>query len=97
MIRSQAPQRPLSGALQVTIHAVYKVPKSWSKEKKRTHIDQPKTSTPDVDNIFKFYTDAMNGIFYNDDAQIASAKVVKQYSDHDAVIIYIEPISCLSP
>lgn len=60
-------------------------------------MDMPKMTTPDIDNVFKFYTDAMNGVFYNDDAQIVAGHVYKQWSDHDAVVIMMEEAQCVTP
>jgi len=37
------------------------------------------TSRPDLDNLYKSVTDAMNGIVYKDDAQIVRASIEKAY------------------
>ena len=37
------------------------------------------TSRPDLDNLYKSVTDAMNGIVYKDDAQIVRATIEKAY------------------
>lgn len=37
------------------------------------------TSRPDLDNLYKAVTDAMNGIVYKDDAQIVKASIEKAY------------------
>ena len=37
------------------------------------------TSRPDLDNLYKSVTDAMNGIVYKDDSQIVRAFVEKAY------------------
>jgi len=37
------------------------------------------TSRPDLDNLYKAVTDAMNGIVYKDDAQIVRASIEKAY------------------
>lgn len=38
------------------------MPDSWSKKKKLQLLSQPHQQTPDIDNIFKWFTDS---IFYN--------------------------------
>ena len=37
------------------------------------------TSRPDLDNLYKAVTDAMNGIVYKDDSQIVRASIEKAY------------------
>ena len=45
----------------------------------------------DVDNLVKFYMDAMNGIFYFDDAQIVSLHATKVYGHEDYIHIKMLP------
>lgn len=40
-------------------------------------------SRPDLDNLFKAFTDALKGLIWNDDAQIASVKKSKWYAAGD--------------
>jgi len=40
-----------------------KMPKSWSKKKKAEYLGTPHRQTPDIDNLYKAFTDT---IFYND-------------------------------
>lgn len=44
---------------------------------------------PDCDNIVKCL-DALNGVCWNDDAQIVELTVSKDYGDEDKVVIQIE-------
>jgi Holliday junction resolvase RusA-like endonuclease len=46
----------------------------------------------DVDNIAKFYLDALNEILYDDDAQIVSLNVIKRYSILPFVIITFDEV-----
>ena len=48
---------------------------------------------PDIDNLVKFYFDAMNGLAYHDDAQIFETYLKKQYSDTPCVKITLTPYS----
>ena len=50
----------------------------------------PHTKRKDIDNIFKFYSDILNGVAYNDDAQICSILCEKFYSSTPRVEIIIE-------
>ena len=45
---------------------------------------------PDVDNLVKAVLDALNGIAYEDDAQIVSIVASKKYASEPFVEIYIE-------
>lgn len=48
---------------------------------------------PDSDNIAKVVADALNGIAYDDDAQIADLTVIKRYTEDPCVKVTIEEIS----
>jgi len=78
-----APPKPISGAISVVIAAYMSIPASWPKKKKRQAREgeiRP-TKKPDFDNLAKFVGDSLNGIFWQDDKQIVSARVMKFYSD----------------
>ena len=47
------------------------------------------TSAPDADNILKFVGDALNGIFWRDDRQIAIARINKVYAGSPGIHIDI--------
>lgn len=59
----------LKGALRLSVTLNRPFPKSWSM-KKREHAFWI-TGKPDCDNTLKLIADAMNGIVYQDDSQIA--------------------------
>jgi Holliday junction resolvase RusA-like endonuclease len=62
--------RPLDGQLAVAIRMIAEQPK-------KTILDRPQ---PDVDNYAKAVLDACNGIVWNDDIQVASLAIVKQWA-----------------
>jgi len=66
----------------VCIHIVQAIPKSWSK-KKRAQAEQgeivPLSRNGDVDNIAKSILDALNGFAYEDDCQVTTLMITKQY------------------
>jgi len=68
---------PLDGPIDLKIRATYLIPMSWSK--KRAATARWRTARPDVDNIAKIISDAMNEIVYADDAQVVSLTVQKVY------------------
>ena len=70
-------------ALMVTIVAYYPIPASVSKRRRADMLagNERPTKKPDYDNIGKIVCDALNGIAYQDDAQITDGRVVKRYTD----------------
>lgn len=48
------------------------------------------TKRPDASNILKSIEDAINGLAYKDDSQIADTRAVKFYSDYPRVEVKIE-------
>lgn len=49
---------------------------------------------PDVDNLAKSLLDALNGVAYNDDAQIVDLRVQKRWSaDEDKYEVFIQELS----
>lgn len=69
----------IEGEVWVFLEAVFKRPKA-----KKSNIENlPYISTPDLDNIAKFYLDTMNGIIYEDDRLISRLGLVKRYCNID--------------
>lgn len=88
------PAEPLSEALQIEIKAFRSIPLSWSKKRQAMAESgqiMPDTR-PDADNYAKLVLDAMNGIFWRDDAQIVKLKVEKHYSTKPRIEIVIKEI-----
>ena len=75
----QAGHEKIEGPIQVIIDASFPIPKGTSK-KKASEIDKKAyPHKPDCDNIAKTVLDALNGIAYDDDAQVVSLRVQKNY------------------
>ena len=72
---------PYLGPVMVNIRAYCEIPKSWSKKKQhQAQLSQIRpTKKPDCDNIAKMICDALNGLAYKDDAQVAILGVYKDY------------------
>lgn len=74
--------RLLENALCVDIVFYLHIPSSWSK-KKRIEASQGVTrpiKKPDLDNLYKSVTDALNGLLWTDDAIITDARLRKRYT-----------------
>lgn len=72
-------------SVKVLIEVYFAIPKSYSKRKHKEAaagalLPQIK---PDCDNIAKNICDALNGVVYPDDKQIATLIVRKKYTAHD--------------
>lgn len=80
--------------LLVTITAYFPIPSKATKAERAMilsgggHV----TSKPDADNIAKIILDALNGIAYEDDAQVEELTVRRRYAAEPCVRVTIETI-----
>lgn len=76
------PMAPFEGAISIQLVFVFPRQKSriW---KTREMPKYPHVIRPDVDNLFKAATDALNGVLWRDDSQICSAHVEKYHAAGD--------------
>ena len=79
--------------LEITIHACFTIPKSYSAKKRDLLDGTYRNKKPDNDNVEKFYFDLMTGILYEDDRQIVINHTYKFYSKKPRVEIIIHTIS----
>lgn len=73
---------PSQKPIRIEFVFYFGIPKSYSK-KKIKELETNKflhTNKPDADNVAKLYLDAMNGLVFNDDKQIATLKITKLYT-----------------
>lgn len=84
--------KKIEGMIDVMIIANFAIPKSYSEKRKKALDGQMRPKKPDVDNIAKFYLDALNKTLYDDDAQIVSLNVIKRYSILPSVIITFDEV-----
>ena len=83
--------KPLERSLSLNMIAQFSVPKSASK-KKRAEMLAGKirpSGRPDIDNIIKIFADALSGLAYRDDSQIATVSARKVYGETSQVWITI--------
>ena len=64
-------------------------PLSWSKKRRSDVFGAFCSKKPDTDNVAKAILDAMNGIVYEDDAQVAGLIVQKFYAEKDEINIKV--------
>jgi Holliday junction resolvase RusA-like endonuclease len=85
-------RKMLEGALRAEVFIYVQLPNHWSKKVKSQKLYQPVITKPDCDNYLKVL-DALNGIVFADDAQIAEAKVRKTYSENGFLFLKIEELT----
>ncbi|NTV60600.1 MAG: RusA family crossover junction endodeoxyribonuclease [Chlorobiaceae bacterium] len=99
MVRRSAPETPFTGPLEVKMTYFFPRPKShYGTGKNGTilKISAPHfhTSKPDLDNLEKFILDALNEVFWKDDAQVCRVAKQKVYTDQTpGVMVRIESLS----
>lgn len=72
-------EKPFEKPVQMEINFYFQVPKSYTKKQRLQFEegDKPHTKKPDLDNLVKAVTDALNGFAYKDDSQIYSMVIQK--------------------
>ena len=88
------PDKPLEGAIILTVTIYRSIPKSFSKKKTEmaeNGILRPITR-PDVSNYLKGIEDAFNKIMWNDDSQIVRIIAGKYYSNRPRIEIEIQEV-----
>lgn len=85
--KAMAGRPPFDGPVGVKCEFCFKAPK-----KSAENVGEWKVGRPDLDNLLKAVTDAMNGIVYSDDSQIAITLATKKQADCDSVFIEVKPL-----
>jgi len=83
----QAGIKPLEGAIALEIAMHLPVPRSWTRKRRQEALGgliRP-TGKPDLDNVAKLCGDALNGVAWMDDSQIASLTISRHYVPDDQV------------
>ena len=72
---------PIEGPVELVVTFTMDVPASWSKTKRQqAYAQQIKPAAkPDIDNLAKTVMDAINGVVYQDDAQVVRITATKRY------------------
>lgn len=72
-------EEPFEKPVRIEIDFYFQVPKSYTKKQRLQFVEEnkPHTKRPDLDNLVKAVTDALNGFAYKDDSQIYSMIIQK--------------------
>jgi len=79
--RAMADHPPLEGPVELSVLALYPWPKSMSIRAREKPGAEWKATRPDEDNLKKLVADALQGIAYRDDGQVASGHCWKKFGD----------------
>lgn len=80
-------------AVKACIRVIQQIPKSWSNSKHlkaQQGLIMPTSRNGDLDNIAKSILDALNGIIYEDDAQVTLLMISKEYGADPYVVVSFE-------
>lgn len=86
---------PAGTPVSIHIRAYYGIPKNTSKTKSEEMLSGRiiPLKKPDLDNVCKIVCDALNGIAYADDKQIAELSCCKFYSRNPRIEVTIKEFS----
>lgn len=85
-VQNSAPDEPITLPIMLSVQFYFGRPKSHYKTGKNSTMlkdgcPEWHTSRKDIDNLQKLIFDALNGIFWKDDAQICWVEAQKKYSE----------------
>lgn len=79
--------RLIESPVRVMLCCRFTMPASWSEKKRKAHRGDWCCKKPDADNIAKAVCDALNGVLWRDDSQVASLVVEKLWADCGSVLV----------
>lgn len=85
----------IANPVEIELTAVFAVPASWSQKKRAAAIGgslRP-AKKPDIDNVIKAWTDAMNGVVFADDCQIVRGSFEKLYGPAPMVSVTVREVA----
>ena len=96
-VQHNAPKEPITDPIMITVVFYFGRPKNHYRTGRNACMlrdDAPEwhTSRKDVDNLQKLIFDALNGIFWKDDAQICWVEAQKKYSERPRTHLIIQTL-----
>ncbi len=83
---------PSNGPVELSIVAIYPWPERFTPAMRSRPENIWKITKPDDDNIKKIIQDALIGIAYHDDAQVAAGHCIKIHGDNPRVIVTVREL-----
>lgn len=92
-VRDKYKGKPITTPVEVRFSFYFPVPKGATPPRRRDMLNGilHHMKRPDVDNLSKFYLDAMTGVVYEDDGQVCKMDVEKLYGVEGCTLIKIIP------
>lgn len=88
-IRDQGLISVVNGPIAVEMWFYFKFPKKTNQTTLKRVFKETK---PDIDNLSKFYLDAMNKLIFEDDAQVVEINCKKYYYHEEKTIICVRRV-----
>ena len=89
--KALAGQPRIEGPVKLMVTARFPYPQSWPKKRRDAAFWH--MTKPDWDNLGKIVSDALNGVLWKDDCQVASVTVNKHYTNSEAgLVINVEEL-----
>lgn len=87
-------RQPLDQPLEMVLRAVCQIPASWPlrKQQKALTGEIKPTGKPDLDNVWKAWADALNGVVFRDDSLIVKATLEKRYGPAPLVVCTVRAV-----
>lgn len=86
-LRRSGLEAPFAAEGPVRVTVTFRFCQGTKRQRNRWH-----TSRPDVDNVVKALCDALNGIAWTDDAQVAEIRASKEWAPRANTSATVEPI-----
>jgi len=95
--RRQYQGEPLEGPIDLDVQATFAVPRSWPlwKQKQAEEDMVVHIVRPDASNVLKAVEDALQGIVFSDDSQLAMVSIDKWYGSEPKVTVEVRPLKTL--
>lgn len=80
--------------VEFVLRAIFPVPTSWSSKKRQAAMvgEIKPGKKPDLDNIVKAWSDALNSVVYRDDSLICRMSLEKRYGPQALVVCTVRPL-----
>ena len=85
---------PSKAPIEIQVVLSFEIPANWPKKKRQEAIDGVimATKKPDADNCLKVIQDGCNKICWEDDSQIVSTILYKEYSEYPMARVVIREL-----
>lgn len=91
--REMAGRAPFDGPVAMELLATLPIPASWSRKRQQAALvgmEKP-GKRPDLDNLEKAASDALNAVVYRDDSLIVEKRSRKVYGQQPGIIVTVTP------